>query len=316
VTKEHVHTTEHTIAVDAPPSVVYRIVADVRRWPHTFGPTVHIERFDEDGDSERIRLWALANGEVRSWTSRRELDPVARRVAFRQEKSSRPVAAMGGVWQIEERANGSFVRLLHDFRTTEEEEQIVAWVNRAVDANSRAELAALKRAAEEDAAGIGTTFSFEDSVEISGPGNDAYDFLYRADLWEQRLPHVTRMELTGDDPNVQDMTMDTRAEDGSTHTTRSIRVCFPHHRIVYKQTKRPPLLAAHTGEWRVTTSGPTATVVSRHTVVLNPEKVTAVLGPSATLAEARDAVQRALSTNSATTLRLTAQHVGSAHRVG
>src|SRR5689334_5050275 len=74
----------HRIRVSAPAEAAYRIVADVSLWPLYFPPTVRAERISGDGAAERIRLWAVANGELRSWESRRRLYPAARRVEFEQ----------------------------------------------------------------------------------------------------------------------------------------------------------------------------------------------------------------------------------------
>ncbi|MBC8091378.1 MAG: SRPBCC family protein, partial [Pseudonocardia sp.] len=79
-----VHVT-HSVTVDAPADAVYALVADTASWPWTFGPTVHVQVLEPapaGGGTERLRLWAFANGTVRTWTSRRVLDPVARDVRF------------------------------------------------------------------------------------------------------------------------------------------------------------------------------------------------------------------------------------------
>ncbi|MEU4338504.1 aromatase/cyclase [Micromonospora lupini] len=307
-----VHITRHSIDVDAPVDAVYPIIADVTRWPYTFGPTVHVDLLERHADgpqqTERLRLWAIANGLVRSWTSRRTLIPAAGRVVFRQEVSAAPVASMGGEWQLEALDGGrTRVLLLHDFTVVDDEPDAAAWVERAVDANSTAELGALRAAAR--SANAGTRLSFEDSVSVPAPAADVYDFLYRADRWVERLPHVARVDLSEDEPNVQTLEMDTLAPDGAVHTTRSIRVGFPAERIVYKQTTLPPLLAAHTGVWTLRPEGDGVTVTSHHTVVLRPERIEELLGPGATLAGARELVQHNLSTNSVRTLEQARLHL-------
>ncbi|GAA0941801.1 hypothetical protein GCM10009558_056440 [Virgisporangium aurantiacum] len=174
------------------------------------------------------------------------------------------------------------------------------WIDRAVDRNSTSELAALARAATAPA---GQALDFTDSVEVKGSVADVYEFLYRADAWPERLPHVARVALTEETPGVQTLEMDTGSPDGSTHTTRSVRICWPAGRIVYKQTELPALLGVHTGEWRLT-GGPEVVVASsRHVVRIDPTAVPAVLGPDATVDEAAAKVRAALSTNSLTTLR-------------
>ncbi|WP_299527730.1 aromatase/cyclase [uncultured Streptomyces sp.] len=300
-----VHRTRHSTEVEASAGAVYRIVAEAENWPHIFPPTVHVDRTEGDDRRERLHIWAFANGVVRDWTSRRELDPEGHRVTFRQEVSAHPVAAMGGEWIIEPAGEGrTSVTLLHDFRVVDDDAEALEWVSRAVDTNSESELAALKRAAESFAREPGVLLSFEDAVDIAGSGQDVYDFLLRADRWEERLPHVSRLVLTEPAPDVQTVEMDTRAADGSVHTTRSVRVSFGPDRLVYKQTEVPALMAAHTGRWTVVPTGDGVRAVSHHTVVLRPDRVRELLGEQAVLEDARRLVRTSLGTNSTATLNL------------
>ena len=297
----------HEIAVEAPPDEVYRLLAEVANWPRIFPPTIHVDRLEATGQQERIRIWATGNGEPKTWTSRRTLDPQARRIDFRQEVCAPPVAAMGGAWLIEPLPAGiSRIRLLHDYRAVGDDPDGLDWIDRAVDGNIRAELAALKANVKSTLAAAGqVTLSFEDMVRVDGSPQDLYDFINRADLWRERLPHVARVELTEKTTGIQILEMDTRTKDGSTHTTKSVRVCFPHHRIVYKQVTLPALMTLHTGEWRFEPNGDgTASASSQHTVVINPATITAVLGPGAGAAQAREFVKNALSGNSLATLGL------------
>ncbi|MGC5412953.1 SRPBCC family protein, partial [Streptomyces sp. DT225] len=71
---------EHEITVRAAASEVYRLLAEVENWPRLFPPSVHVEQLEADGDQERIRIWATANGEAKSWTSIRVLDPEGLRI--------------------------------------------------------------------------------------------------------------------------------------------------------------------------------------------------------------------------------------------
>ncbi|TMR02605.1 cyclase [Actinomadura soli] len=301
---------EHQIDVNAPAATVHRMIEAVEDWPNLFPPTVHVDRFERSGTQERIRIWAFANGEVKTWTSRRVLDPERLRIEFRQEVPAAPVAAMGGTWIVEPAGDAaSTVRLLHDYRAAGDDPEKLAWIERAVDGNSQAELAALKAGAEA-AAGTGEppVHTFEDSVVVNGTMGEVagpvYDFLNEAKLWEERLPHVSRVDLTEDTPGLQLLEMDTKAKNGSTHTTKSVRVCFPQHTIVYKQIGLPALLTLHTGIWRVAADGPSGVrVTSSHTVAINTANITAVLGADAGVPEARDFVRDALGTNSLATLR-------------
>lgn len=296
---------EHKITIDAPAAEVYRLIAEVQNWPHLFPPTVHVDHVEQSAGSERIRIWATANGEVKNWVSRRVLDPERRRIEFRQEVSAPPVAAMGGTWLIEPVAERqSLVRLLHDYRAVDDDPKSLAWIEQAVDRNSRSELAALK-ANVETATSLddGLMFSFEDTVPIRGTAKDVYDFLNEAQLWKERLPHVVRVVLTEDAPGLQILEMDTRTKDGSTHTTKSVRVCFPHDRIVYKQITLPALMTLHTGYWLLKEAGDgTVSATAQHTVTINKENITKILGEGAGVAQAREFIHTALSGNSTATL--------------
>jgi aromatase len=298
-------TQQHTIIVDAPAQVVYGIIADAPSWPVRFAPTVHVERTERSPGSERLRIRALAGDQVKAWTSHRELDPVGLLITFRQEVSQPPIASMAGQWLMEPLpGDRTRVVLSHSFRAVNDDPQDLAWIREVTDRNSTSELAGLKSVAEGLAGrDDDTEFSFEDTVVVRGSAADIYAFINDAREWADRLPHVSRMDLREDEPGVQVMEMDTVAPNGSVHTTKSVRVCFTDERILYKQTVVPALMAAHTGEWRVVPVDDGVAVSSRHTVVLRPESVTSVLGPDATLADARRFAHNALSTNSGITLR-------------
>ncbi|MEV6574813.1 aromatase/cyclase [Streptomyces sp. NPDC051577] len=300
---------EHEITIAAPASDVYRLLADVVNWPRIFPPTIHVDRVDFNGTHERIRIWATANGQPKNWTSRRELDPQGLRITFRQEVTTNPVASMGGAWIIEPLdETSSRVRLLHDYRAIDDDAHDLLWIDEAVDKNSRSELAALKRNVEFAHGAEDVTFSFEDTVTIDGSAKDAYDFVNEANLWSERLPHVATVRLTEDTPGVQTLEMDTRAKDGSFHTTKSHRVTFPHHKIAYKQVTLPALMTLHTGYWTFRDTDQGVTASSQHTVTLNTDNITRILGPDATVADARAYVHTALSTNSLATLNHAKTH--------
>lgn len=304
---------EHGITVSAPAERVYQLIAEVQNWPRIFPPTVHVdyvERPDGDSGEERIRIWATANGDVKNWVSRRVLDPGKLRIEFRQEVSAPPVASMGGTWLMEPvSARECRVRLLHDYTAVDDDPGSLAWIEQAVDKNSRSELAALKANVElDDDSPEGRVFTFADTVRIEGAAPDAYDFLNEAQLWQQRLPHVARVDLQEDTPGLQILEMDTEAVDGTTHTTKSIRVCLPHSKIVYKQITLPALMNLHNGVWSLVQDGDAVLVTSEHTVVINTGNIAKVLGDEAGVPQAREFVKKALSANSRATLGYAKQH--------
>ncbi|MFG1771722.1 aromatase/cyclase [Nocardia salmonicida] len=295
---------EHTITVAAPPTEVYRLLAEVENWPRLFPPSVYVTRLEHEGNEERIQIWATANGEPKTWISRRVLDPEQLRITFWQEVSAPPVAQMSGTWIIEPREDGGTeLRLLHSYRAIDDDPDGLAWIEKAVDDNSRAELPGLKAAVESVVRTADLTLSFVDSVEIAGAASDVYDFVNEANLWTERLPHVASVQLTENTPGVQVLRMDTLTKDGSSHTTESVRVCFPQHRIAYKQTTLPALMALHTGYWEFRTNPDgTTTASSQHTVIVEATRITEILGPDAGVAEARNFLREALGGNSRATL--------------
>lgn len=317
--------TEHVVTISAPPQAAYQVISDVSLWPVFFPPTVHCARVSGDDTDERIRVWAFANGEVKTWTSHRWLEPEHCRVAFSQEVTQAPVESMSGEWSVEPRPGGSLVRLTHAFTAAGDDPGALELISRAVDHNSQAELNALKVAAERlgqagdqtgDQTGdpSGLVSVFEGSELITGSTAQAYDFIYRCQDWPARLPHVSRVDLREDVPGLQVMEMDTRAPDGSTHTTKSGRVCLSPDQIVYKQTQVPPILAAHVGEWLFGEVPGGVRLTGRHRVVIDSEAVPAVLGPGATVASAQPKVRDALLANSMATIRQAKAHVEAATR--
>lgn len=306
-TQDPTTTTTHRVRVKAPETAIYRIIADVSRWPLYFPPTVRAERIDGDDQDETIRIWAVANDELRTWESRRRLSADDLRVQFTQTKPSHPVAAMTGTWRIDAANGDCLVSLDHEYRAVDDDPAALERISRAVDTNSRSELDHLLQAAE-----LGTQpgllLDFSDSETVSGSLEDAYDFIYRADRWPERLAHVDRVELRESTPGLQRMEMDTKSADG-THTTVSFRVCEPAL-ISYKQTRLPEVLRAHSGQW-IFQAGPAGevTITSRHQVILNPDGIAGLPEPPPSLGAARELVRAALGGNSRATLRRAKEHI-------
>jgi hypothetical protein len=302
--------------VAAPAGVVFAVLADATRLPLYFSPSVHVERLEFDGERDRLRMWSFMDGQLKSWTSWRHLDPVRRRMEFRQELPAAPLTSMGGTLDL--RAQGPHrteLELRYHYDVAGGRPADEAWAQRAAEGNSRTQLAELKSFAERWTRLDDLVLSFEDSVRVNGPPELVYDFLYRAGDWPESVPHVTRADLTEETPGVQRMTMETLTEYGS-HTTESVRICFPHAgRIVHKQTMPHVLLEAHIGEWSVVPDESGVTVLAQHSVVLREENAAAVLGEGAGLAHARRHVREELGRDSRALLAHAKRHAESAVRM-
>ena len=297
-----VEQTVHSTSIPAPIELVYDLIADVTQWPVIFTPTVHVEHLERSPSEELFQIWALANGAVKTWTSRRTLDPIGREITFQQQVSQPPVASMGGSWRfLAEPDGGTTVELYHHFSAVDDDPQALDWIRRALDSNSNAELEGLRKAAVADNAAE-LQLRFSDEVHIDAPAELAFRFIDEADQWPSRLPHVEAIDFTVDETGVQHMTMETLAPDGSRHTTSSVRIRRPDS-IVYKQIGLPALLTCHLGRWIFTSTEHGTLVSSEHTVAIDPEAVERVLGAGKTIADARTFARTALGGNSMITLR-------------
>ncbi|MET9255004.1 aromatase/cyclase [Streptomyces sp. NPDC003717] len=310
----------HVTPLAADAARAYALVEDVTRWPLLFTPCVHAEETERDGESQRIRLWAVVGGDVRSWTSRRRLRPAEHRIDFAQEQPAPPVTAMGGHWRfVSAGEEPGVLELAHHWRT-EGPAGTAERIAEALDANSDAEIAALRSWAESPYAPEDLLVRFRDEETVAAPPADVYAFLYEADRWPERLPHVAGLDLEtvpADEAtagaDVQTMDMETRTADGSAHVTQSIRLCFADeraagdgvagYRIVYKQTTPPRGLLAHSGAWIVTVGADGTRVAAEHTVALDPAALDDVFGPGTTLAQAAAVVRERVGGNSRATLR-------------
>ncbi|WP_406330752.1 aromatase/cyclase [Streptomyces sp. NBC_00203] len=285
----------HEITVSAPAATVYRLIAEVDNWPRIYPRTVYAEQVPEADGQELVRIWATTEASFEHWTALRTLDPERLRITFRPTGFGPPLASMDGGWVIEPLSPAeSRVRLLHAFSVVDNDPGELKRIDSAVDRNSRTELADLKKSVEEAYLAEEFTFSFEDTERIAGSAEDVYDFVNEAQLWAERLPHVTEVRLDEDKPGLQTLETVTRAPDSSTHLSRSHRVCLPHRRIAYRQVTLPALLSLHTGSWTFEETAAGVAASARHTVVLNTANITAVLGPDATVTDARAYVRDAL----------------------
>lgn len=305
-----VHRTAHHAEVAAPAGVVYGVIADAALWPLCLPRHVHVEQLDFGASRDRLQMWVVADGAVRSWTTRRSLDTARRRVDFRWEVPAAPLTSMGGGWRVDRiAADRTRLTLSHDFTLDTDAADEVARVERAVAETGAATLAGLAAFAEQWERLDDLLLSFEDSVRVAGPAELAYDYLYRLDDWADAHPDVSRMSLREDRPGVQFLSVDVRGDDGTSFTRESVRIGFPHAgRIVHKQTgctDGHPLSAAHVGEWSVEPDETGVTVVGQHRVFLDQDCVRRRFGEGEEAAgAARQRVRERLGRYSTVTLDL------------
>ncbi|MEU9111244.1 SRPBCC family protein [Streptomyces sp. NPDC048483] len=304
------HSIECSTDAKGPAGLAFGLMADVSRWPQYFSAVVHTERA-KDGSAEagaeqdRVTVWALRGGDaVRHWTSRRTVDRAALRIGFENETAPPGLDRADGEWTFADTAEGTAIGLRH--RLTPAEGTPASEVERLAgefEAAGRRQLAELKAAVERAGELAELTVEFEDPLFVCGTVEDAYRMLYEADRWPEWLPHVARLDMTEDVPGIQFFDMVSVSPDGNEHTTRSVRICLPHDRIVYKQISLPPLLEVHTGHWEFSPTPEGLVVSARHTAVIKAGALH-LLGEGTTVADARRYLRRVLGNNSMTNLRL------------
>jgi C7-C12 aromatase (ARO/CYC) len=298
VTRQHA-------TVAAPARVVFDLVAGMEQWPQFFGPAVHAENLgpaDGHPGEDVVRRWFLTGPDrVLVRTCRRRLEPDALVITLTDVDPDPSRAQALARWRFAPLPDGGTrVELEHRVVPTDSAPDPTATLTR----NGAEILAAVTDAAQRREELAQLVLSFTDSLFIATDDPaEAYRILYEADKWPERLEHVAKLDMTEAVPNIQFFDMDTTTPDGSAHTTRSVRICLPHRKIVYKQIKLPVLLDAHTGHWEFTPTPEGVIASSRHTVTIKPSALP-VLGERTSVADARRYLRRVLSANSMKNLQL------------
>jgi aromatase len=146
--EQRIWTARHTAKVAASPRQVYQLIANVDYYPKLFNAVLAVEHLGYDGTNERVRFWGTF-GEYRgSWVSLREVNPKRMRVRFRQERSSAPLASLGGLWMVVPKGSGSEIVLDHYYRVIDDNVLAAQRVEVTIEQTATEMLDALDAAAE------------------------------------------------------------------------------------------------------------------------------------------------------------------------
>jgi C7-C12 aromatase (ARO/CYC) len=302
VTKIQQHSASDEVVVAAPAAVARGLVDDVIGWTQLHTTAVHAEILEDDGTEQLIQHWAVADRHsVRTWKVRRTRE--ADRISFVHVPAEHPFASLSGEWTFKEQDGKTVVTLRHDFTLAEGEEGRLDEVTDRLHAGNQDYLRVLGYAAENGEELDQLIIRMEDPLFIAGDIKDVYDYLWEADKWEERIPHIAKLDLEQPADNVQFFDMDTSTPDGSSHRTRSVRIAVEPDIIVYKQTELPVLLDGHTGHWKFTQTPEGVIAEARHTATIKPSALH-ILGEGTTVQDARNYLRRVLSANSMSNLRL------------
>lgn len=149
----------HCTEVSASPEKAYHLINAVDEWPEFFPPCRAARIVESNGDMILIEVSAQIGEEVRTWRSRRRIDPKKYMVHFEQVDPFPPVASMKGHWRVYAKAREACtVELVHVFETSESVAskaepartlyEAASWIRKICDSNSTAELAAFKSRCE------------------------------------------------------------------------------------------------------------------------------------------------------------------------
>jgi aromatase len=304
---------QHQVQIAADPDAAFALCRDVERWPDVFPPCQAAKVLEHDGSRQLIEISALANGELLTWRSRRELHEEARVITFEQVAPAPLVDRMEGAWRFFPVDRGTLVALEHRLSVKDEVEGLVPGVETADDAlsfitcstdeNSRRELREMKRILEaapgSDDDG-GARAGFEEELLVPAPPGEVFDLLRDAAGWPRLLPHCEDIAMRYDDGVDQEFVMSIEAG-GEDEVIRTVRHCIAPWRISYFQPEPPPALALHRGDWLIEPQDGGCLVVSRHEIELAPEGVRRLWG-DLDLREARGRVIDAINANSRATM--------------
>ncbi|HEX6340301.1 SRPBCC family protein [Umezawaea sp.] len=142
--------TENEIVVDAPMDLLWERTNDVESWPDLFSEYASAQVLERDGDRVLFRLTMHPddNGTVWSWVSERVADPATRTVIARRVETG-PFEHMDIRWTYEEVEGGVRMRWVQDFAMKPTAPVDDAAMTRRINANSRTQMALIKRKVEE-----------------------------------------------------------------------------------------------------------------------------------------------------------------------
>lgn len=260
---------EHALVraeIGAPAKVVYDLLTDLSTWPWLFPWILHTEQLERDGDEDVVRYWGVTAEEtIRSWVSRRRLDPAALRMDFVQQGAVGEVSRLSGSWTFTELpGGGTRVESDHEFEVGDGVPK--AKVAAMFAGRGEVQLARLRECAENQAALQERMLSFVDTLFVAADAATVSGLLEDAGGWARRLPGVRRSDVVRAESDVRFVELDSVAGE-----SRSARLSLAQGRkIVWKQLAPADGVNLHAGQWLCTPT-PEGTVVSAgQLVVIDP----------------------------------------------
>lgn len=148
--------TEHTITVDAPEHIVWKVLVDIEGYQNLFPPTQSSTMLEEGDGYQIAELVVDVSGQTQSWVTRRDLDRDLGVISYRQLQTAPLVEQMGGEWRaFRFGPDRTQLVLTHDFAAKQEgpdgtvagkfsHQEAAELLSAAVERNSVADLAAVR----------------------------------------------------------------------------------------------------------------------------------------------------------------------------
>lgn len=304
-------TVRHSLEVESTLDEAFRICAEIERWPKIFPPCQKVDIINQDEHWQLFEITALADKKTMTWQSERHLDYNSHTIYARQVKPSVLVKSMQCAWRFYPLRDGILISLEHRIKIKDDvqglmeniysKEDARAFMEKVIHENSELELWSIKKILECGNSKGRYQLDFQEELLINSKHMPIYSLLRDAKKWPDILPHCRHVDVIYDDGKNQEfiMAVDVR---GKEEKIRSIRRCLDSSSIQYFQPAPPPVLRQHTGEWMLKPEKSGTRVVSKHSIQLNPEMITAVLGDMS-VDDALDYVKNAINKNSMTTLQ-------------
>lgn len=105
--------TENRITIDAPPTRIYDLGARIEDWPEILPHYRYVTILRDEGARRLVEMAATRDGVPVRWTSLQKLEPENLAIYYRHVRGI--TRGMIVTWSITPTANGTDVRIAHDF---------------------------------------------------------------------------------------------------------------------------------------------------------------------------------------------------------
>ncbi len=255
------HRASHSVVCHAPPERVYDLIRRTVDWPDVVGPCRSVTVLRTGPGFELVEITAMAGGVPMTWRSERRFRPEALGVDATIVDPMPLVADMTTTWRVVGLGGGRSLLLLeHDYAldldvagrvpgvTTQEE--AARFMASAIDANSTAELADFRVAAEAVRPGA-REFHARHTVVCAADADTVYDLVRDTRHWPRIFPACVAARQVGVDGTAEVVRIESRQDGRPVAWNTRRRYADEIRRIDYDLPVPMPLLAEMSGQWRV-----------------------------------------------------------------